>query len=484
MIGIVKTIDGVKKIVPLDKTLAPAMDIVPDNTIMKFSNATNSLVDTGWEEITQCDGQIRALTLVGDVSCHRAIDITRSHNPNTWGTYNWECPDRDRMAIGAGNSMLGYGFKQVYGFANVACPMCDSTTILIGSVNCQKVGATTGLAMGMGVYNDFYHAQGSAISYGLSNCIYGICSPDLPAELAACAGIAESLAFGINNKICTAWSVAYGLNNTLGGWTSINVEDPETHVVTNQKIVGTALAFGNDNVSHGAGMLTIGGHNTSLYGLNSVAIGFENKLCGCTASGYKYNQFTLGIANVSCGFDTINIGTSDGSYAPATVNVGHWNTICAGAAGGVALGNGAYVYHCCGFTRSAIRTGGSGGGVGTTPATQYGTLVWLISGCGTLMDFYTAMVHGGTKEHAFIGDLKIALGATCGTVDFMNRYNGAYHTSQLSGDIWLAGRGSFSFQDNVEWFLAGDNTHDNYLLHNVYQYKDCPVEAHIMLVSA
>lgn len=483
MIGIVKTIDGVKKIVPLDKTLAPAMNIVPDNTIMKFSNATNSLVDTGWKEITQCDGQIRALTLVGDVSCHRVIDITRSHNPNTWGTYNWECPDRDRMAIGAGNSMLGYGFKQVYGFANVACPMCDSTTILIGSVNCQKVGATTGLAMGMGVYNDFYHAQGSAISYGLSNCIYGICSPDLPAELAACAGIAESLAFGINNKICTAWSVAYGLNNTLGGWTSINVEDPETHVVTNQKIVGTALAFGNDNVSHGAGIIIMGHSNCSNYALNSVMLGIDNHACGCPEAGYKYNQFMLGINNYTSGYDVVAIGTSNHVYAPASVSIGNWNTICAGAAGGIAIGNGAYVYSHRGFTRSLIRTGGAGTGPGKTTANQYSTMLWIINGCGTLEDFYYAMATFGTKDHNFLGDLKVSLGAACANYNMMNKYSGQTRSDQLSGDVWFTG-GSISFQDNVEWFISGTNTHENYVMRDAYQYLHCPVEAHIMLVSA
>lgn len=485
MIGIVKTIDGVKKIVPLDKQLVAGLDSnIPDNAILKFSNADNHVVSTGWREVVQCNGQVHSLTLDSTATSNRVIDISRSYTPNTWGTYNWECPNRDRMAIGAGNVMNGYGFKQLYGFANVACPMNDSTTILIGSVNCQKTGATTGLAMGMGVYNDFYHAQGSALVYGLSNCVYGICSPDLPADLSACVGIAESLSIGVGNKVCTAWSATVGLNNTVGGWTSINIEDPDTHVVTNQKIVGTAFAFGNDNVSHGAGMLAIGGHNTSIYGLNSVAIGFENTLCGCTASGYKYNQFVFGIANCSCGFDTIAIGTSNTVKAPAAVNIGHWNTLCEGAAGGLAIGNGAYVYNCCGFTRSVIRAGGSGGGIGTTPATQYGTMLWMVSGCGTLMDFYNAMVHGGTREHSFIGDLKLALGATCGTVDFMNRYNGNARTDQLSGDIWFAGRGSFSFQDNVEWFLSGDNTHDNYLLHNVYLYKDCPVEAHIIIASA
>lgn len=483
MVGIVKTIDGVKKIVPLDKTLAPAMDIVPDNTIMKFSNATNSLVDTGWKEITQCNGQVRSLTLSGDVSCHRAIDITRSHNPNTWGTYNWECPNRDRLAIGAGNAMNGYGFKQVYGFANVACPMCDSTTIFLGSVNCQKAGALNGLAMGMGVFNDFYNTSGTSISYGLSNCIYGLCSPDLPAECAACVGIAEAIAIGVNNKVCSAWSTTVGLNNTVGGWTSINVEDPETHVVTNQKILGTTFAFGNDNVSHGAGTLTIGGHNTSIYSLNTVAIGFENQLCGCTASGYKYNQFVFGIANCSCGFDTIAIGTSNNVKAPSAINIGHWNAICEGAAGGLAVGNGAYVYNCCGFTRSLIRAGGSGGGVGTTPATQYASQIWLVSGCGTLMDFYHAMVHGGTKEHLFTGDFKLALGATCATFNFSNKFTGDKWNTQLSGDIWATG-GGFSFQDNVEWFLSGTNIHENYLLRDAYQYRNCPVEAHITLITA
>lgn len=485
MIGIVKTIDGVKKIVPLDKQLVAGLDSnIPDNAILKFSNTNNRVEGTGWKEVVQCNGQIHSLTLVSAASCSRSIDISRSYSPNSWGSSNWDYPNRDRMAIGAGNAMNGIGFKQVYGFANVACPMNDSTTIFVGSVNCQKVGATSGLAMGMGVYNEFSHTIGSAIAYGLSNCVYGINSPDLPADLSACVGIAESIVTGIGNKVCTAWSAVYGLNNTAGGWTSINIEDPDTHVITNQKIVGTTFAFGNDNVSHGAGVTTIGGHNTSLYALNSAAIGSENKLCGCTASGYKYNQFVFGISNCSCGFDTIAIGTSNTSNAPATVNVGHWNTICAGAAGGLAIGNGAYVYHCCGFTRSLIRAGGSGGGVGTTPATQYSTQIWMVSGCGTLYDFYQAMMHGNTKDHAFVGDIKLSLGATCGTINFMNKVTGAARTEQLSGDIWFTGAGGFSFQDGVEWFMAGESIHDNYLLHDVWQYRDCPLEAHVQLTTA
>ena len=158
MIGIVKTIDGVKKIVPLDKQLVAGLDSnIPDNAILKFSNADNRVVSTGWREVVQCNGQVHSLTLASAATSNRSIDMTRGYSPNAWGTYNWECPDRDRMAIGAANQMNGYGFKQAYGFANIACPMCDSTTILLGSVNAQCVGATSGLALGVGVFNCFYH---------------------------------------------------------------------------------------------------------------------------------------------------------------------------------------------------------------------------------------------------------------------------------------------------------------------------------------
>ena len=482
MLAIVKTIDNVKQLVPLDKTLAPAMDIVPNNTIMKFSNTTNSLVDSGWQEITQCNGQIRALTLSGDMVCHRSIDITRSYNPNTWGTYNWECPNRDRMAIGAGNAMNGYGYKQVYGFANVACPMCDSTTILLGSVNAQCYGATSGLTMGIGVYNYFYHKIGTTISYGLSNCNYGICDPNLPAECAACEGISESSLIGIYNKVCTAWSHVHGSSNTLGGWSSINTTDPETHITTNSKAVGSNFAFGNSNCAHGAGVTIMGHSNCSCYALNSVIIGIDNHLYGCSEAGYKYNQFALGIANCSCAYDILSLGTSNTINAPMSTAVGRWNVICAGAAGGLALGNGAVVKNCRGFTRSLIRVGGAGTGPGTSADTAYITQTWMISGCGTLEDFYYAMAGFGTKDHNFIGDLKLALGATCGSFNMMNKYSGASRSEQLSGDVWFTG-GSFSFQDNVEWFLAGTNTHDNFIMRDVYQYLHCPVEAHISIVS-
>ena len=482
MVGIVKTIDGVKKIVPLDKTLAPAMDIVPDNTIMKFSNATNSLVDTGWKEITKCDGQIRALTLGATVGCHRAIDITRSYSPNAWGTYNWECPDRDRMAIGSANQMNGYGYKQAYGFANVACPMNDSTTILLGSVNCQKAGATSGLAMGIGVFNDFGHTASPAIAIGLSNKVCGLI--DMPSECATCNGIADSTVYGIANTVCSAWSHIHGSANNVSGWATINIIDPETQIGTPTKIVGTMNAFGNGNILTGAGVTAIGGNNCAFSALNSTMVGINNYVYGNSVdANYRYNQFLFGISNISRGHDTVAVGTANCVNAPAATVIGHWNTICEGAAGGLAIGNAATVYYRCGFTRSLIRTGGSGTGAGTTTATNYSTNVWIISGWGTLNDFYYAMVHGGAKEHRFTGDLKLALGATCGEFNFMNRYNGTARTEHLSGDIWFTD-GSFAFQDGVEWFLAATNTHDNFLLRNAYQYINCPVEAHITLVSA
>lgn len=483
MIGIVKTIDGVKKIVPLDKQLVAGLDSnIPDNAILKFSNADNRVVSTGWREVVQCNGQVHSLTLASAATSNRAIDITRSFAPNAWGTYNWDCPDRDRMAIGAGNQMNGYGYKQAYGFANVACPMGDSTTILIGSVNCQKTGATTGLAMAAGVSNNFYHTSGSAIIYGLVNNMYGVCDPDLPAECAACVGISESSIFGINNHVCVAWSHAHGSGNTLYGWASINVTDPETGITTNSKALGSSFVFGNSNRAHGAGVVIMGHSNCTMYALNSAIYGIDNHAEGCSDAGYKYNQFLFGINNCSCAFDTIAVGTSNRAYAPASTIVGRWNIVCAGAAGGVAIGNGAVVQNRCGFTRSLIRTGGSGSGPGTSTATNYFTQLWMVSGCGTLEGFYRAMSEFGTKDHNFLGDLKVALGATCANFDMMNKYNAASRSEQLSGDIWFTG-GNFSFQDNVEWFISGTNAHDNYIMRNAYQYLTCPVEAHIALVS-
>ena len=484
MIGQIKLIGGVKTIVPLDKNLVPELDLsTPNNALLKFSNVDNTIRGTGWKEVVQCNGQVHSLTLEGTVTCNRSIDITRSYSPNTWGTYNWECPERDRLAIGASNLLNGHGYKQIYGFANVACPMCDSTTILLGSANYQCVGATTGLALGIGVFNYFYNNQGSTAIYGLSNCNYGICATDLPAECAACAGISENAIVGINNHVCSAWSHVHGSGNIIGGWASINSEDPDTHVITNTKIVGTIDVFGNSNNVHGAGTLVYGHNNSSCYSLNTALIGVDNHAYGCSDAGYKYNQFAFGINNCSRGFDTIAIGTTNTVNAPATTNIGHWNTIAAGAAGGLAIGNGAYVYHCNGFTRSAIRAGGSGIGPGTTCATNYATGVWMVSGCGTLNDFYYAMAAGGQVEHQFVGDLKLSLGATCATFNFMNKYNGVCRTCQASGDIWFTS-GAFSFQNNVEWFLSSTNTHDNFLLRDAYQYINCPVEAHIILVTA
>jgi hypothetical protein len=480
MVGIVKTIDGVKKIVPLDKTLAPAMDIVPNNTIMKFSNATNSLVDTGIRAVSKCDGKVHALNFSG--LCNKPIDISGGGN-NNWGTYNWDCPDRDRLVLGSNNHMNGYGYKQIYGFANIACPMGDSTTILLGSANYQCVGAANGLAMAAGVFNYFYNSSGTTITYGLSNCSYGICSADLPAECAACAGISESTLIGINNKVYTAWSHVHGSGNTLGGWASINSTDPETHITTNVKSLGSSYVFGNSNTAHGAGVVVFGHTNTSCYALNSVMVGVDNHAYGCSEAGYKYNQFMLGINNCTCGYDTTAIGVSNHVYAPATTAVGNWNTICAGAAGGLAIGNGALVKNHRGFTRSLIRAGGAGEGPGKSVANMYTTQIWLVSGCGTLEDFYYAMQEFGTIDHLFMGDLKISLGATVANFDKMNKYSGATWSDQGSGDLWFTG-GSFSFQPNVEWYLSGTNTHENYIMHNVYQYLHCPVEAHITLVSA
>ena len=487
MVGIVKTIGGVKKIVPLDKTLAPAMDIVPDNTIMKFSNATNSLVDTSWKEITKCNGQIRALTLSGTQSCHRAIDITRSTSPNAWGTYNWECPDRDRMAIGAGNQMNGYGFKQAYGFANVACPMNDSTTIFLGSVNCQKAGSTSGLALGVGVFNDFHHTIASAMAIGLNNKMYGLI--DMPSECTACNGVADSTAYGISNCVCSAWSHVHGSANNISGWATINITDPETHITTPTKIVGTMNAFGNSNILSGAGVTAIGGNNRAESALNSALIGINNCAYGnSTDANYRYNQFLFGITNVSRGHDTITIGTANCTDAPASTNIGHWNCVCEGAAGALVIGNGSCAYYHCGFTRSIIRSGGSGVGAGTTPATNYAARTWMISGCGTLLDFYYAVSHEGApyglKQSNFMGHIKLSLSAgVCAHLDATNKYSGTAYTIEQPDAVYFTD-GAFSFNDSVEWFLSGTNIHDNYILGHVWDYRNCPVEAHLTFVTS
>lgn len=486
MVGIVKTIDGVKKIVPLDKTLAPAMDIVPNNTIMKFSNATNSLVDTGIRAVSKCDNKVHALNFSG--LCNKIIDISGGGN-NAWGTYNWDCPDRDRLALGSNNQMNGYGYKQVYGFANIACPMGDSTTILLGSANHQVVGAANGLALGVGVFNYFYNSQGSTAVYGLSNCNYGICSADLPAECAACAGISENAIYGINNKVCTAWSHVHGSGNILGGWASLNSTDPTTHVVTNQKLVGTLDVFGNSNYAHGVGVLMFGHNNCSCYALNTAIYGIGNFACGCPDAGYKYNQFIFGISNCSCGYDTVAFGTSNTIKAPMATAIGRWNCIDTGAAGGLVIGNGGCAYYHCGFTRSLIRAGGaSTPNPGASAATGQSTRIWMVSGCGTLLDFYYAISKEGSpygmKQANFQGNLLLKLDAgVCAHLDAMNKFSGATYTIEQPGSVFFTD-GSFSFYDDVEWFLSGTNTHDNYLLRQVWDYRNCPVEAHLTVVTA
>lgn len=484
MLAIVKTIDNVKQLVPLDKTLAPAMDIVPDNTIMKFSNTTNSLVDSGIRAVRKCDGKINAINLSG--LCNRPIDIS-SGAINTWGTYNWDCPNRDRLAIGGSNTMNGYGYKQAYGFANILCPMGDSTTIFMGSANYQCVGVTTGLALAAGVFNYFYNNQGSTMVYGLSNCNYGVCSTDLPAECAACAGISENTLVGINNKVCTAWSHVHGSGNILGGWGSLNTTDPETHVTTNNKHIGTVDVFGNSNYAHGVGVLMFGHNNCTCYAMNTAIYGVGNYAWGCADAGYKYNQFIFGISNVSCGYDTVTIGTSNATKAPMSTNIGRWNCVDTGAAGALVIGNGACAYYHCGFTRSVIRAGGAATpNPGAVAATGHSVRTWMVSGCGTLLDFYYAISHEGEpyglKTSNFQGFLILKLGATCVSMTATNKFSAVSRTIEQSGDTWFTD-GSFSFQDNVEWFISSQNTHDNVLLGQVWDYRNCPVEAHLTFVT-
>jgi hypothetical protein len=129
-----------------------------------------------------------------------------------------------------------------------------------------------------------------------------------------------------------------------------------------------------------------------------------------------------------------------------------------------------------------IRAGGSSNNPGSSIGTREAVKTWMVSGCGTLLDFYCAISHGGLKQDNFMGDLKLALGTTCVTVCSMNKYTATAYQTTMCGDLWFTD-GSFSMNDSVEWFLSGQNTHDNYIIGNLWEYRNCPVTAHITMIS-
>jgi hypothetical protein len=64
-----------------------------------------------------------------------------------------------------------------------------------------------------------------------------------------------------------------------------------------------------------------------------------------------------------------------------------------------------------------------------------------------------------------------------------NKYSGQTYTIDQPDAVYFTD-GAFAFNDSVEWFLSGTNIHDNYILGNVWDYRNCPVEAHITFVTS
>lgn len=439
MVGIVKTVDGVKKIVTLGPTVYTSIDAnTPNNAIMMFSNATNKLIDSKL--------RVRNIGTSGK-EIFIPTNVGLSYGNNTFGQYT-NCNTRTKEAFGWANSLCGCGWQHAFGEANFLRNMGDSTSVALGSGNIECVDISDGLGLYVGVSNRRWSSHQSSQIIGLGNWDCGL--QDLPAVCAGCIGISGNSIYGINNRVCTAWSNVIGINNQTTGYGGY-CKDGTTPVY----LVGTVHVFGNDNNLKGSLTYAFGNNNVSNYTLNSFMFGGGNNACGGTSWHTRYNQVLVGLDNLSRGPDMTLIGTANkqcadtyqgtmvGAYQAmclgqtgtnmigwdnVTLGSGHTNNIigahirqnvhaCMSTAIGdgaqlgrpgtnlgdtlrnaLAIGQGSCTWRYHSFQFSQIRTGPADGS-NTSQVTT------MIAGCGNLAQFREALLDAGLGDHCFMGTL-------------------------------------------------------------------------------
>lgn len=441
MIGIVKTIDGVKKIVPLDKQLVAGLDSnIPDNAILKYNS--NKVVDSKWQ-ITNPVVGVNAFT---NVDANRTIVIDKGCAKNKI------CSDvdlsRETILIGINNTAKDTGYQVALGDGNYLSTSCDSTGIALGNANAGTITGTgymqlTGVLNCRRVDPNSGNATDISIISGINNIDYGLTvyRAECPEE-AANAGKAANVTTGIYNVVNQSWSNVYGLDNHLdGGWACVEGQTSVTY--------GSIFVFGNGNHACGAVVNVFGLNNLAQNALNSTAIGVANCLYGNRA-GVRYNQFALGINNASYNANTITIGSQGTNYAYGGIIIGNASQTDASATNSIAIGTGAYSKYCCGFTMSEMVSGT--GIVGRKR---------LITGSGALCDFANFMTANAMESRNFHGYVYFP-GATL-SLGFKNVFDSnPMRTCTIADPFFSSGHWALPGDHPYAWHIRGNNLWDDY----------------------
>lgn len=441
MIGIVKTIDGVKKIVPLDKQLVAGLDSnIPDNAILKFSS--NKVVDSKWQITNPATG-VNAFT---NVDSNRVLIIDKGNAKNKI------CNDvdlsRETLLVGMNNTAKDTGYQLAFGDGNYISASCDATGIALGNANAATLTGTGYLQL-TGVLNcrcvdpNSGKATDISIISGLSNIDYGLTvyRAECPDEYAN-AGKAANTITGINNIVKQSWSNVYGLDNHLdGGWACVEGQPDAAY--------GSIFVFGNGNHACGAAVNVFGLNNVVQHGLNSVAIGVANCLYG-NRPGVRYNQFALGLNNRSYNGNTISIGTANVNYGYGSIIIGNASQTDAGATNSIAIGNGAYSKYCCGFTMSEVISG-----TGIVGRKKF------ITGSGALCDFANFMTANAMENRNFHGYVHLP-GATL-SLTFKNIFDtNPQRTCNITDPFFSSGHWALIADHSYAWHVRGNNMWDDY----------------------
>ena len=488
MIGQIKLIGGVKTIVPLDKNLVPELDLsTPDNALLKFSNADNSIVDTGWCGITSHNGRIKSLV----PSTYMKFNVGYG---NSYEEAVFNCMDRCQLVVGNSNNIQGQGWHTTFGNGNLSNALYDSTVFQFGAGN-RTTSRISGLGLQIGIGNCSTSTNASSFMTGMNNSDVGL--HDLPAECVACQGISENYVYGASNTIGSAWTNVFGGGNRVDCWASINsyCYDPVTgcyQCTINTKVVGTNHVFGNSNIICGAGNTTVGHSNRASFALNSVMVGISNVICGRPEAGFKYNQFLIGINNTSCGYDNTAIGSSNCLLGTNQTKLGSYGNMAAGAGAAIAIGHSANASYCCGFTASEVKTGGVAATLPSglpTPGYNQGNEIiggmHIISGKGTLAQFSEAMTvfgHTGRNYHGYIHFYDV--GAMC--THITSKYDGTARDDNITNPVMCDGTVSLPYSDWNQWHVSGRDFWSDIFMSptvtNLAAFANCHVNVSIRVI--
>lgn len=441
MIGIVKTIDGVKKIVPLDKQLVAGLDSnIPDNAILKYNN--NRVEDSKWQ-ITNPAVGVNAFT---NVDNNRVIVIDKGCSRNK--IYSDVDLSRETILIGINNTAKDTGYQVAFGDGNYLSTSCDSTGIALGNANAGTLTGT-GFMQLTGVLNcrcvdpNSGNATDISIISGINNIDYGLTvyRAECPEE-AANAGKAANVTTGINNVVNQSWSNVYGLDNHLdGGWACVEGQPSVAY--------GSIFVFGNGNHACGAAVNVFGLNNIVQNALNSAAIGVANCLYGNRA-GVRYNQFALGLNNQSYNANTITIGTQGANYAYGGIIIGNASQTDQNATNSIAIGTGAYAKSCCGFIMSEMVSG-----TGIVGRKRF------ITGSGALCDFANFMTANAMESRNFHGYVYFP-GATL-SLGFKNVFDSnPMRTCTIADPFFSSGHWALIGDHSYAWHVRGNNMWDDY----------------------